>query len=587
MPERPLDPILLALVQNRLDHISHQMGRVMTRTARSPIFNQSHDFSCFIADPQGTLVSQADGIPIHTGGGGFAVRALLGAFAGRIEPDDVFLLNDPYVAGGNHLPDWVIARPVFVAGRMVAFACNRAHQSDIGGGAAGTYNPAATEIFHEGIRLPPLKLIEAGQTRDDLWQLLLINCRTPELLDGDLRAMIGSTRIGAERVTALVEELGIDAASDYFEGILDHADRRFRAAVAELPDGRYQAIEVTDNDCFDKVEIAVRLALTVAGDRVTVDFTGTDPQMKGFKNSSLANTYSAVYMGLASFFEPDLPHNEGTFRGVEIIAPEGTVVNPRPPAPVTMCTVFIAHEIVHTIWKALSEADPGRSCAGWGKSVHGVTTGRPDGGAEPYVMYHWTAMPGGGAVEGRDGFNQIGHLIALGGLILPNVETYEQRYPARFLCQEFRLDAAGPGAWRGGTGIDYAVEIEGWAEYSFRGEGIGPPSGWGINGGGWGKTGEMVLYPEDGEPFDAPPYGVRHFGPLRLTAVSPGGGGWGRPIDRDPARVLRDVEDGVVSRAAAEQTYGVKLDGDGRSIDVQATARLRAAIGERMERRPD
>ncbi len=150
------DPVTLALVQNRLDYISRQMGWVMTRTARSTIFNQSHDFSCFVADVDGTLVSQADGIPIHTGGGGFAVRALLKAFTGRIDEGDVFLLNDPYVAGGNHLPDWVIARPVHAGGRIVAFACNRAHQSDIGGGAAGTYNPAATEIFHEGIRLPLL-----------------------------------------------------------------------------------------------------------------------------------------------------------------------------------------------------------------------------------------------------------------------------------------------------------------------------------------------------------------------------------------------------------------------------------------------
>ena len=189
---RNLDPVTLALFQNRLDYIARQMGWVMTRTARSPIFNQSHDFSCFIADRAGQLVSQADGIPIHTGGGGFAVRALLAAFGSELDPGDVYLLSDPYVAGGNHLPDWVIARPVFVDDELVAFACNRAHQSDIGGGAAGTYNSSATEIYHEGIRLPPLKLVDRGSVRNDLWQLLMINCRTPHFLDGDLRAMMGS-----------------------------------------------------------------------------------------------------------------------------------------------------------------------------------------------------------------------------------------------------------------------------------------------------------------------------------------------------------------------------------------------------------
>src|SRR5258707_7042131 len=182
-----LDPVTLALVQNRLDHISHQMGWVMTRTARSPIFSQSHDFSCFIADARGTLISQADGIATHTGGGGFAVRAILRDFKDSssspgIWPEDVFLLNDPYTAGGNHLPDWVIARPVFAAGKLVAFACNRAHQADIGGGAAGTYNLAAPEIFQQSIRPPVVEMNQGGKTRDDPWRLLLINTRPPAAL---------------------------------------------------------------------------------------------------------------------------------------------------------------------------------------------------------------------------------------------------------------------------------------------------------------------------------------------------------------------------------------------------------------------
>ncbi|MSP89804.1 MAG: hydantoinase B/oxoprolinase family protein, partial [Alphaproteobacteria bacterium] len=425
-----LDPITLALVQNRLDHVARQMGWVMIRTSRSPIFNQSHDFSCFVTDAKGTLVSQADGIPIHTGGGGFAVRALLRAFAGRIDPADAFLLNDPYVAGGNHLPDWVIARPVFAHGALFGFCCNRAHQSDIGGGAAGTYNPAATEIFHEGIRLPPLKLVEGGRMRDDLWQLLMINTRCPDLLDGDLRAMLGSTRIGAEQVAELVEDLGAVEAQRYFDGILDHGDRRMRAILAALPDGTYRAEEKFDNDCFEPADLPIKVALTIAGDRLKVDFTGTAPQIKGFKNSSLANTYSSVYAALASFFDTDVPRNEGTFRAVEIIAPEGTLVNARPPAPMTMCTVFPAHEIMHICWWALGQAVPARNCAGWGKNTFPVTTGTTAEG-RTWVMYNWGANSGAGAVKGRDGFNQMGPMITLGGLVIPNAETYEQLYPVR------------------------------------------------------------------------------------------------------------------------------------------------------------
>jgi N-methylhydantoinase B len=570
----PLDPILLALVQNRLDHVSHQMGWVMTRTARSPIFSQSHDFSCFIADPSGTLVSQADGIPIHTGGGGFAVRAVLRAFGTDIADGDVFLLNDPYTAGGNHLPDWVVARPVFVGGSLVAFACNRAHQADIGGGAAGTYNSAATEIFHEGLRLPALKLIERGTTRADLWQLLMINTRTPEMLDGDLRAMIGSTRIGAERIVALVAELGLERAQAHFEGILDHADRSFRQCIASIPDGVYEAEERIDNDCFEPVDGAIRVRLTVAGERLTVDFTGTMAQVRGFKNSSVANTWSAVYMALAAYFDPDLPRNEGTFRQVEIVAPEGTIVNARPPAAMTMNTVFVAHEIVHAIWKALGEALPERSCAGWGKSVHGTTSGRI-GGASPFVMYNWICAPGGGAVEGRDGFNLIGHLIALGGLVLPNAETYEQLYPVLFGRQALRCNAAGPGEWRGGTGCDYEVEVKVPADYAFRGEGIDTVSSFGMAGGAPGAVGSMTLQ-VNGEAIKAPKYGVRHYPPLTMRATSPGGAGWGEPRRRAPGRVLRDVRDGVVSAEAAEQVYGVALTPDRKAVDETRTRELRA-----------
>jgi N-methylhydantoinase B len=574
MSAATLDPVTLALVQNRLDHISHQMGWVMTRTARSPIFSQSHDFSCFIAESTGTLISQADGIPIHTGGGGFAVRSILRDFKGDIEPEDVFLLNDPYTAGGNHLPDWVIARPVFVGTKLVAFACNRAHQADIGGGAAGTYNSAATEIFHEGIRLPVLKLIERGKVREDLWRLLMLNTRLPEAQDGDVRAMIGSTRIGAERIQALVEELGVDRADEFFEGVLDHADRRFRTCIDRLAQGVWRAEEPVDNDCFEPIDARIAVTLTVKDHRMIVDFAGTSPQVRGFKNSSIANSTSAVFMSLASFFEPDLPKNEGAFRSVEIRLPEGTLVNARMPAPMTMNTVFVAHEIIHAMWKALAQALPDRASAGWSKAVHAVTAGlRDDGGR--YVMYQWAGAPAGGGVEGRDGFHLIGHLITLGGLTLPNLETYEQLYPARFRRQELRCDTAGPGRFRGGAGCDYEVEMFTPADYAFRGEGAGAPSSFGVEGGHPGAGGEVTLTLADGKRIKAPKYGVERHGPGAYRALSPGGGGYGDPATRDPARVLRDVRDGVVSIAGAERDYRVAIAADGRSIDEGRTKQLR------------
>ena len=571
---REIDPVGVALTQSRLDHISRQMGWVMTRTARSPVFSVGHDFTCFITDADGMVVSQADGIPIHSGGGGFAVRAVLRAFAGEIADGDVFLVSDPYLGGGNHLPDWLVTRPVFVSGQVVAFACNRAHQSDIGGGGAGSYNPNATEIFHEGIRLPPLRLVEAGHIRKDLWSLLLANSRTPELLDGDLRSMLGSVAVGVDRLGALVAELGLGRARDFIAEVLDHADRRMRAAVRALPDGTYFGEDISNNDCFESVDVPIRVAITVDGDQLIADFAGTAPQIRGFKNSSLANTHSAVYVALSTFFGYEIPRNEGTFRCATVLAPEGSVVNPRPPAPTTMCTSFVAHEIIHACWKALGQADPARSIAGWGKQTVPITAGHTTAG-KPYVMFHWNELPGAGAVEGRDGFNEIGPMITLGGLSLSNVETYERLYPVTIWRELFREDGGGPGKFRGGTGVDYVVDVQGPSITSFRGEGLHTPSGFGAAGGGHGQPGLMTLH-VGAAVLSAPQFDVREFGSFSIAASSPGGGGWGDPLERDSALVLRDVQDGVVSRRAVREEYGVVLDEETARVDVDATRRLRA-----------
>lgn len=559
------DPVTVAVTRNRLDQITRQMGWVMTRTARSTIFSQSHDFSCFITTADGTLVANADGIPIHTGGGGFAVRALLGRFAGRISPGDVFVLSDPYVAGGNHLPDWVIARPVFAGPQgdqtLVGFCCNRAHQSDIGGGLAGTYNPEATEIWQEGIRLPVLKLIDAGEVRDDLWELLMINSRTPELLDGDLLAMIGSTRIGADRIVALVDEFGVAGTQTCLEAILDHGETRMRQALAEVGDGTWAGEDRSDNDCFGPADIAIKVQATVSGDSLTLDFTGSSPQIVGFKNSSLANTYSSAFLAVSSFFDADIPRNEGTYRAITVVAPEGSIVNARPPAPMTMNTVFVAHEIVTAVWAALAQADPTRACAAWSKTMHGHVTGRrPDGST--WVMYHWHAMGTPGATGERDGFAQMGHLISLGGLELPNLEFHEQQFPVRYRRHEQRCDNAGPGQRRGGTGVVYEADVLVAATWSFRAEGMGSVSGHGVLGGGDGGVGNEWIEPADaeGELFVPPKYGVVRLGPATMVAETPGGGGWGDPFTRDPALVAADVRDGVVSVAAALANYGVVID---------------------------
>jgi len=571
------DLILMALTQNRLDHICRHMGWVMSQTALSPIFSQAHDFSCYITSRDGQIVSQADGLPAHAAGGGFAIRALLKAFGDDIHEGDAFLMNDPYAAGGNHLPDWVMASPVFVGGKLVAFACDRAHQSDIGGGSAGTYNAEATDIFQEGLRLPPVRVVDKGEYRRDLWQLILLNTRTPELLDGDLQAMIGATRVGGERIVALAQELGPETTAAIFDAVLDHADARFRQVIAALPDGVYVGEEHTDTDCFSTGKFNIHVTITIAGDNLTIDYTGTDKQMRGFKNSPVANTHSLTYVGLASFLGGDFPINEGTFRSATLILPKGSLVNPDAPAPQTMSTVYMGHEIVHAVWKALAKADPGRACAGWAKNAHGSSTGTNAAG-EAYVLYHWNGLAAAGAVAERDGFHQIGLLGALGGLTIPNVEAYERLFPMRILRQEIRTDSAGAGERRGGAGVHYEAEVDGDVIHNFRNEST-TYAAFGMNGGGDGAVAEVLIESDGKLMNDLPRYGIRPLKNPKFVVHSSGGGGWGDPHRRDPSLVVRDVKDGIVSVFAARDLYGVAVDSSG-ILDTAATSRLRAAAAE-------
>jgi N-methylhydantoinase B len=282
-------------------------------------------------------------------------------------------------------------------------------------------------------------------------------------------------------------------------------------------------------------------------------------------------------VAIASFFDPGMPNNEGRFRSVTLVAPRGTIVNPEAPAPLTMCTTFCAHEIIHAVWQALAKADPARACAGWGKNIFGVTSGVTEGGR--YVLYHANAACGAGAVDGRDGFNSIGHLASLGGFVLPNIEVYEAQFPVHYGRQEFRTDSGGAGKYRGGTGVDYQVTVFGEASYSFRGEGLRYTSSYGVHGGEAGAMGEMEVELPSGERSPAPKYGIRHYADASLVAASPGGGGWGRAAERDSELVLRDVRDGVVSVEAAREVYRVVLRSDLRAVDREATAALRAAAG--------
>ncbi|MEO4042182.1 hydantoinase B/oxoprolinase family protein [Hoeflea sp. CAU 1731] len=552
-----IDPTDISVFESKLNFVSREMGIVMQRASRSPILNQSHDFSCYVCDGVGNLISQADGVPIHTGGGGFAVERLIEYWRDEIADGDVFLLNDPYVAGGNHLPDFTVIQPVFDHGRILSFVCGRAHQVDIGGGMAGTYNPNAREIYHEGIRIPPVKIVKAGTQCRDVIYLVALNTRFPEMVSADIQAMIGAVGVGSRRINELVEEFGYDMFEPLCGAVLDYAEAVVRKRIEEIPDGSYTGRDLMLNDGFSDTEVTIAVTITVDGSDLHVDFTETGPQIDSYKNSSYTNTCSAVYLAVATLLGGRIPLNGGSYRMIRISAPEGSLVNPKEPAPLTFCTHHPTYEIVHACWRAFEAAVPEMVSAGWGKPCHPVSSGQRPDGSGLFVLFHMSAQPGAGAMSCRDGFDQIGQLQSLGAITMPNLEAYEQIYPVRFLSHQFRIDSAGAGQFRGGSGVEYSVEFLTASRHNLRGEGVGAPTGFGVVKGTAGQAGLVTAGSTREASEDLASYGEASMEAGILTVVSPGGGGWGDPKDRDRQSVLDDLRSGMISHECARDVYGV------------------------------
>ncbi|TAK23408.1 MAG: hydantoinase B/oxoprolinase family protein [Chloroflexota bacterium] len=551
-----IDPVTLSITWHRFESIAREIGAVMAATARSPIFSEAHDFSCFITDAAGIVVTQADGLPIHTGCGGTAVRSIIEQFGGNVSDGDVFIVNDPYLGGGNHLPDAVVATPVFHQGSLLFYACNRAHQTDIGGGAPGTYNPRATNIFQEGLRIPPTRLCRGGGIIDDVLGLIAANTRQPDVIRADIGAMIGSTAIGRRRLLDLADSLGGEGTRLYTRALLDAAERLMREELRRIPDGVYVGHDAMNNDCRSPRDVTVRVRIEARDGTLDVDFDGSDEQIPAYKNSSFANTLSAVYLAVALLVDTSIPRNEGAYRPIRVRAPLGSVVNPRAPAPVGSCTVHPAIEIMHACWRALTPALGNRASAGWGKEVRPITTSGP--ADAPRVVYHSFTAPGPGAAHGRDGFDNLASLVGQGGSYAPSVERWERQFPIRILQNEYRLDGAGAGQWRGGTGQIYEVLLHEDSLCSMRAEGTRTPSGFGVLGGGDGAPGMARAWlPGDEAPRDLPQNDIIDLpAGTRVRIDSPGGGGWGDPASRDPESTSADVRDGILSPARARRDYG-------------------------------
>jgi N-methylhydantoinase B len=548
-----IDPITRSVVQHRLSSIVKEMGEAMLRTSYSQILNSSRDFSLAICDTRSRLIAQADHIPVHVGALTWATLAVEERFK-DVQPGDVILLNDPY-HGGSHLPDLTAFVPVFSGDKRLLWTIVRAHQSDIGGATHGAYNPAATEIYQEGLRVPPIKLYEAGKLRDDLLDLLALNIRNPRDFRGDLAAMLGAAHLGERRLTRLFAEFGAPVVEAAVEVILDATEQQARAVVSTWKDGVFHGEAFLDDDGHGRTDIRIAAKVTKKGSDIEIDLSDSDPQSTSFVNSSHANMQAAVAMAFFYLIDPEVAKNTGALRPLRVIAKQGTVVWADPGRPMTLCTSHPSNEIVEAIVKALSASCPERAMAGWSRRFRIAIQGENPRTGKNFIWHLFQARPGGGASSAGDGWSSIGEWHSVGGLKFGSLEVAEVRFPLHFRHHEFRPGSGGDGQYRGGLGVslDLVLETEKIAKGNTAGDGArhGPC---GMLGGEDGKPHHYRLLSEGRESrvLRTKEVGIELRPGDCLEIRSSGGGGWGPPEKRSAEARRHDREQGLTD-VAAEQ----------------------------------
>jgi N-methylhydantoinase B len=586
-----IDPILLEVLRNRLDAIADEMELTLLKSAASPIVKEGLDASAALFNVKGETVAQAAAIPIHLGALQFGAQRIVRAFPPeRMRDGDAFLLNDPY-DGGTHLPDITLAVPVFAErsadapersadapdGRVVALACTMCHHQDVGGRTPGSVPTDATELYQEGVIIPPTQLFRAGELDENLFGLLTRNVRLPDVFTGDLMAQVAAGRLGGTRLRELFAAHGTAVVLGYIDELLGRAETLTRRQIEAIPDGEYRFEDYLDDDGVDLGQrVTIAVAVRVRGDSMTFDFTGTDPQVRGPFNSVPASTMSAVFYAIRAISDPSIPNNGGCFRAVDVVLPEGTIVNPRPPAPVS-CRTATIKRIADTILGALVRALPERMpAANSGTLLVMAFGGRDPESDRPFVASE-LAAGGMGARAAKDGIDVIETDVS-NCMNIP-IESVEMNFPLRIMRARLWSDSGGAGRFRGGLGLEKVYEATTTdVIVSHRGERFASEP-WGLHGGAPGRSGRAFIVRKDGTREDLPSKKmiVLHPGD-QLWEYIAGGAGYGDPLDRDPAAVLGDVLDGKVSRETARESYGVVLAPDGDTVDEIATKECRAAL---------
>lgn len=518
-----VDPIRLEVFKNLFGAIPEEMGVSLRRTGYSPNIKERLDFSCALFDAEGTMIAQAAHIPAHLGAMPLSVQQVIDEMS--LQPGDVAVLNDPY-RGGSHLPDITLVTPVYLDGqngpRLFGFTANRAHHADVGGISPGSM-PVAREMYQEGLIIPPVKLMVDGRMNRDVMEMILANVRTPQERAGDLRAQIAANEQGRLRLLELVSKYGAREVRAYMKRLLDYAERLTRRLLVQLPDGTYSFADSMDDDGVTDEPAEIRVAVTIRDDQAEVDFSGTTWQRAGSINAVFSITLSAVTYVFRALLESDAPTNGGALRPIHIIAPEGTLVNARPPAPVAGANVETSQRIVDVLLGALAQAWPERVPAASQGTMNNVTIGGMNLEGQPFAYYE-TVGGGMGARPIKDGIDAI-HTHMTNTLNTP-IEALEYAYPFLVERYEIRRGSGGDGRYRGGDGIRRDIRVLVDAELSILSE-RRKTAPYGLAKGKSGKPGRNVLI-RDGEELELPGKVSRSLKALDVISIStPGGGGFG------------------------------------------------------------
>ncbi|MBK0399606.1 hydantoinase B/oxoprolinase family protein [Limibaculum sp. M0105] len=581
-----IDPVTLTVIEAALQQICDEMDLAFSRAAFSPIIAEANDRSDGIYSPvDGALIAQgAGGLPVFVGTMQFSTRCLIERIRDGLtaapEPGDIYIVNDPYL-GGTHLMDVRFAMPYWRDGKIFCWLSNTGHWPDIGGAVPGGFSASATAVEQEGLRLPPVKLFKRGVLDPEIYQIICSNIRVAEQRIGDVKAQAAALEIGADGLTRLLDRYGDATVGEAIGELRGRAAARMRAQIATIPEGTYHATAHVDSDGVVDAPLEIRLAVSRTGERLVFDFAGSSPPCQGPMNSVLATTLSSVYLAMRHIF-PDVPISAGAFEPLEVVVPTGTFLDAQYPRPVSGCAAEVSQRIAEAVFAALVQAIPERvTAAPAGTSGNFALGGFDPARGRGFVMYQLSGGGYGGA-RGIDGLTNGCSTIGISKA--PPVEIMEQQFPVLYHRYALREGSGGAGKWRGGFGLDYEIELRrGEARASFvmdHGR-FGPQ---GALGGEDGATNSVQVV-RKGEIHVPPHLSKEQDIPMepgdRVRVGTPGGGGYGDPLARDPAAVAEDVRLGYYTPDDARARFGVVIDG--AAIDADATTALRESLRKAAE----